>query len=135
MAAKTVVLDNQLLSAVLRNVSFSSPATVYAALFTVAPTTAYTSGTPTGTEVTDGNYVRLATTFSSPSGGVTSNSGTLTFYGAGKAAGTETVVAVGIFDALTLGNLLYFGNLAVSKVVGTGDTVSFAATTLSVTES
>jgi hypothetical protein len=132
MAAKSQTLANAFLSAVLRNVAYSSPATVYAALFTVAPT-----ATTGGTEVVDANYARLAATFSAPVAGATSNSGTLTFFGAGAAAGPYTIVAVAIMDDLTLGgtaHVLYFGNLAVSKVVSTGDTLQFAATALSVTE-
>ena len=43
-------------------------------------------------------------------------------------------MAVAICDASTNGNILYFGNLTSSKVVGGGDTVSFAGTALSVTE-
>jgi hypothetical protein len=140
MAAKSTYLDNKILAAVLTNVAFSSPATVYAALFTVAPTAAYTDTVPTGTEVSDTNYVRVAATFSAPAGGSTSNSGTIAFFGAGAAGpGPYTIVAVGILDLLTpggghFGNLLYFGNLTVSKSVSTGDTLQFAGTALAVSE-
>jgi hypothetical protein len=141
MAAKSTYLDNAVLNAVLRNVAFSSPAAVYGALFTVAPTAAYTDLVPTGTEVADGNYVRVAVTFSAPSGGSTSNSGTVAFFGAGAAGpGPYNIVAVGILDLLTpggghFGNMLYFGNLTVAKSVSTGDTLQFAATALAVSES
>lgn len=135
MAAKSYYLDNALLSAVLRNASFTSPSAVYAALYTVIPTVSFTSGTPTGTEVSDANYTRQSVTFSAPSNGTTSNSGTaVAFFGAGAAGGPYTIVAVGILDALTVGNLLYFGSLTVSKTVSTGDTLQFASTALSVSE-
>ncbi len=141
MAAKSTYLDNKLLAAVLTNVAFSSPSTVYAALFTTAPTAAYTNTVPTGVEVADTNYVRVAVTFSAPSGGSTSNSGTVTFFGSGAAGpGPYNIVAVGILDLLTpsgpnYGNMLYFGNLTVAKSVSTGDTLQFSATALAVSES
>ena len=124
------------------NVSFTSPTTVYAALFTTAPTASYTNTAATGTEVVDTNYTRVAATFSAPSGGSTSNSGTLNFFGAGAAGpGPYSIVAVGILDlggapiTSPFGNLLYFGNLTVAKSVSTGDTLQFAATALAVSES
>jgi hypothetical protein len=141
MAAKSTYLDNKILAAVLTNTAFTSPTTVYAALFTTAPTAAYTDAVPTGVEVSDTNYVRVAVTFSVPSGGSTSNSGTVSFFGAGAAGpGPYSIVAVGILDLLTpggghSGNLLYFGNLTVAKSVSTGDTLQFAATALAVSES
>lgn len=142
MAAKSIYSDNAVLNAILRNTAFSSPTTIYAALFTTAPTTAYTSSSPTGVEVSDTNYTRVAVTFSAPSGGSTSNSGTVSFFGSGAAGpGPYTIVAVGLLDvggapvSAPYGNLWYFGNLTVSKSVSTGDTLQFAATALAVSES
>ena len=140
MAAKSTYLDNALLAAVLTNVAFASPTTVYAALFTTVPTAAYTDMGPTGVKVSDTNYVRVAVSFSVPSGGSTSNSGTVAFFGGGAAGpGPYVIVAVGLLDLLTpggghFGNMLYFGNLTVSKSVSTGDTLQFAATALAVSE-
>lgn len=130
MAAKSEFLNQSVLNAVLRNVSYTSPATVYCALNT-------TTSTPTvpGTEDADANYARIATTFAAPSGSSVSNSGVLNFYGAGRAAGSATIVEAAIYDALAAGNELYYGSLAVAKLVGTGDTASFSASSLTVTES
>ena len=127
MAAKSHSLDNALLSAVLRNVSYTSPATVYAALFTVAPTPS-----TAGTEVSGGSYARVAVTFGAPALGVTSNSAPVAFPTA--TADWGTVAAVAIMDALSGGNLLYFGALTTPKAVDNGDTASFAAAALSLTE-
>lgn len=129
MAAKSQFLDQALLNGVLRNTAYTPAATVYSALNTTASTP-----TAPGTEDVDANYARIATTFSAPVGATVSNSGTLAFYGAGRAAGSATIVEVAIYDALTLGHELYYGALAVSKTVNTGDTLSFAASALSVTE-
>lgn len=135
MADKTNYLQAAVLSAVLRNSAFSSPATVYVALFTTAPTDAYTSGVPTGVEVSGNAYARQAVTFGAPSGTprVTANSGSVT-YPAASPSGWGTVVAFGIFDASTAGNLLYWHALGTSKAVGAGDIVQFAVSALSVTE-
>jgi len=130
MAAKSQTLDNNVLNAALRNIAYTGPATVYAALYTTAPTP-----TTSGTEVVDTNYARQAVTFSAASAGSTSNSGVLNFFGAGAAAGPYTILAVAICDASTAGNVLYFGNLATSKTVNTGDTLSFAIAALAISES
>jgi hypothetical protein len=100
---------------------------VYVGLFTVAPTPS-----TSGTEVNGASYARVAATFGAPAAGVTSNSGVLTFPTALELWGT--VVAVGIFDQVSGGNLLYFGNLGTSKLIDVGDTASFQAGALSVTE-
>lgn len=129
MAAKSQFLDQALLNGVLRNTAYTPVATVYCALNTSASTP-----TAPGTEVVDANYARIAVTFSAPVGATVSNSGPLAFFGAGAAAGPYTIVEAAIYDALTVGHELYYGALAVSKTVNTGDTLSFAATALSVTE-
>lgn len=126
MAALSNYLENALINAVLRNTSYTSPATVYVALFTTDPTDA-----ATGTEVSGGSYARTAVTFGAPANGVSSNSGVVTFPTATGSWGTIT--HMGIFDASSGGNLLFHGALAISKVVGNGDTVTFAVGALSTT--
>lgn len=127
MDAKSNYLENAILNHVLRNTALTSPATVYVALYTVAPTDA--GG---GTEVTGGSYARQAVTFAAPASGVCTNSGAVTFPTA--SANWGTVVAMGVFDAVSAGNLLYYGNLTVSKILDTGDQISFANAALSVSE-
>jgi hypothetical protein len=55
----------------------------------------------------------------------------LSFSASGGSWGTITHFA--IFDALTSGNMLFYGALTASKVVGDGDTLEFAATDLDIT--
>ena len=119
MDNKSNYLEDALLNHVLRNTSYTSPTTVYLALFTVAPT-----DVGGGTEVSGGSYARQALTFAAPVSGSVSNSGAVTFPQATASWGT--IVAVGIFDAVTVGNLLYYGALSTSKVVDTNDQISFA---------
>lgn len=127
MSAKTNYLEDELIDHILRNAAYSSPAAVYVGLFTAAPGEA--GG---GTEVTGGSYAREAVTFSAPSNGATSNSGDVTFTTASDNWGTVTHFA--IFDAVSAGNMLYYGALTTSKVIGTGDTAKFSTGQLQIAE-
>jgi hypothetical protein len=126
MAAMSNYLENALINATLRNTSFTSPATVYVGLYTSDPTDANT-----GTEVSGGSYAREAVTFGAPSNGVSSNSALIEFNQATATWGT--VAYMGISDALTSGNLLYYGALTSSKVIENGDVFKFDTAALSVT--
>lgn len=117
-ANKSNYLENAMINAVLRNTTYTSPATVYAALYTTDPTEA-----DSGTEVSGGSYARQSVAFSAPSDGATSNSGTITFPTA--TANWGTITHIGIRDASTAGNLLYYGPLTASKTVGSGDVIKF----------
>jgi len=130
MAAKSHYLDNAILDHILRNTALTSPTSVYIGLFTVAPTPS-----TAGTEVTGGSYARVAAgpgTWGAPALGVITNTGVYTFPTASVSWGL--VVAAGVFDQASGGNLLYFGTLASSKTVDPGDTASFAASALTITE-
>lgn len=130
MAAKSYTLDDALIDHVLRNSAYASPAQVYAGLFTVMPANPGDAGTEVTTIGTA--YARQAVTFAGPTNGATSNSAGVTFPTATLAWGT--VVGVGIYDNNVGGNLLYYGTLGTSKVIGVGDSASFAVSALTVTE-
>lgn len=119
-------LENALVNATLRNTAFTSPATVYLALYTTDPTDA-----DTGTEVTGGSYARQSITFGAPSNGVSTNSVAIEYPQCTSTWGTVT--HIGIRDALTTGNLLYHTPLDVSKTISTGDIFKIAIGSLSVT--
>lgn len=119
-------LETALINATLRNTAYTSPAAVYAALFTTDPTDA-----GSGTEVSGGSYARTAITFGSPSNGVTTNSADVTFPTCTVAWGTVT--HMGIYDASTSGNLLYHTPLDASKTVDSGDIFKISSGNLSVT--
>jgi hypothetical protein len=74
-------------------------------------------------EITLGNYARQPVTFGSASGGTISNDITVTFPTA-NANYDGTVTCLAILDNLS--NVLYFGELSVSKTVTTGDTFQCA---------
>jgi len=126
MAEMSNYLENALINATLRNTSYTSPATVYLALYTTDPTDA-----DSGTEVSGNAYARQSITFGAPSDGVTTNTAAIEFPQATGSWGT--VAYVGIRDASTAGNLLYHTALDASKTIATGDVFRVAIGSLSVT--
>ena len=117
------------------------PTTTYAALFTVTPTTSYTSGSTNGTEVTGINYgySRLAIAsggssgWGSSSSGVIANSVALTWTASGIWSSGASVTTIGIFDAFTVGNLLWFGPLSAPITMVNGDTFTIPVGNLTIT--
>ncbi len=126
MAEMSNYLENALINATLRNTTYTSPATVYVGLYTSDPG----EGT-TGTEVSGTSYARQSVTFGAPSNGVSTNSAAVEFPQAGGSWGT--VSHIGILDASTSGNLLYYTALDASKTIDTGDVFRIAIGSLSVT--
>jgi len=99
--ALSTYLANKLLDHTVRNTAYTSPTTVYLALFTAMPAADGTGGT----EVTGGSYARQAVTFNAASGGVSSSSGALTF----SSMPAAVVVGAALYDAASAGNMLHFG--------------------------
>jgi hypothetical protein len=125
MAEMSNYLEGALINAVLRNTAYTSPTTVYLALYTSDPTDA-----DAGTEVSGNAYARQSITFGAPSNGVSTNSAAIEFPQATGSWGT--VAYVGIRDASTAGNLLFHTALDASKTIATGDVFRVAAGSLSV---
>jgi hypothetical protein len=113
----TDYLEDKLIDHFLGTTSYTMPADVYVALFTVAP-----SDAGGGTEVTGGSYARKIATFTAASGGATSNDSNIDFTG----MPATTTVAIGIFDAITSGNMLLHGTLTTNKITDAGDTLRIA---------
>jgi hypothetical protein len=126
MSEMSNYLENGLLNAVLRNTSYSSPTTVYVGLYTSNPDEGNT-----GTEVSGGSYARKDVTFGAPSNGVCTNSAAVEF--AQATASWGTVSHVGLLDAITSGNLLFYTDITTSKTIESGDIFKIAAGSLSVT--
>lgn len=141
MAAMSDYLENKLIDQIFRGQAFTFPTTLYVGLLTAAP-----SDTGGGTEVAGSNYARVAVTnslanwagtqgsgttvASSGATGTTSNNAVITF--PTPSATWGTVAYFGIYDASTAGNLLFYGTLTISKVINSGDTVTFPAAALSI---
>lgn len=129
MAAASDYLEDILFNWYFRGVAHTPPATFYVGLFTAAPTDA--GG---GTEVTGGGYARAA---------ITRATGSWTAASGGNGSGTNvsalsygtttgvwgTVVAFGIFDAASSGNLLVWDTVG-PYTIGSGTVVAIPANSL-----
>lgn len=130
--SKSDYLENELLDHVFGAAAYTAPATLYAALFTAAPTDA--GG---GTEIATGSYARVAitnnlTNFPVASGGAKANGTAITFPQA--TANQGTAVAMGLFDASSDGNMLVWSTLTNSRSIFAGDIASFPAGSVTFTE-
>jgi len=110
-------LENKVLDHILGTTTYTKPSAVYVALYTAAPNDA--GG---GTEVTGGSYARQTAAFDAAASGATQNTANIDFVN----MPASTVVAIGIHDALTSGNLLVWGTLSTSKSLDAGDTLRIA---------
>ena len=120
MASKSDYLENVILDHNLSDGVFSEPANIYMALCTVIPT-----DVSTGTSITEANYTGyarkeiLATDLSAAASGSKTNSAAITF--AACSSGTSTIIGFAICDALTVGNIIYWGTTT-SKVIDVNNT-------------
>ena len=119
-------LENKLIDATVRGVSYSTPLKVYMALFKTNPTKANI-----GIEVAGASYTRPNATFVVPVDGVTKNSGQISY----AVATTDWGEAgwVGIMDSKEGGNLLYFAKLDFTKNILTGDQLKFKPNEITLT--
>lgn len=106
-----------------RATTFTAPATVYVGLLTAV--TAAEAGTVT--ETSYGSYARQAITFGAPGAGTPgrlTQASAITFP-AKSDAGSVSIIAAGIYDALTVGNLmdviLLFDGAPLAAIVNTSD--------------
>jgi hypothetical protein len=139
MGSMTDTWEKKLLDYLFRDSSLGLDATnMWVALFTTTPT-----DSSAGTEVSGGSYARVAVArtgagFDAASGaspGTTQNTGVITFPTATADWGTVTGFGICKSSAGSLStDLIYWGALAANKTVSNGDTASFAAGTLSVTQ-
>ena len=128
MAGFSDYLEDKVLEHVFGGNAYSAPSTLYVALYTVAPT-----DTGGGTEVSGGGYARQTGAFTVSGTNPTTASNTAAIEYPTATANYGTVVAVGIFDASSSGNLLAYANLTASKVVSSGDVFRFNAGDLDIT--
>jgi len=113
-------------------VTIPRPTSWYVALFI---TDASEDGS--GTEVTlseDASYARKASTFNAPVDGVTANAADVAFDAVVLVSSAYNIVGFAVFDALTAGNMLYYGNFASSKNITGGEELTFSAGDLIISE-
>jgi len=121
-------LEDKVLDHVFGGNAYTAPTTLYVALYTVAP-----SDTGGGTEVSGGAYARQTGAFTVSGTNPTTASNTAAIEYPTATADYGTVVAVGILDASSSGNLLAYSTLDSSKVVSSGDVFRFNAGDLDIT--
>lgn len=106
-----------------------SAKTYYLGVLTATPT-----DSSAGTEVSGGAYARQAITFAEPvSGDPSSMANAVGIEFPTATAGWGTVVAWGVYDAATGGNLIWYGTLSVSKELSANDTILIHAGELKLT--
>ena len=120
-------LGNAVINASLRNTAYTSPATVYCALYSTAPT-----ASTSGTELSGNGYSRQSVTFSAPSAATTASTGNVTFTATGN---WLPIVATAIVDASSGGNILWYTNLASSQVVNSGGSIVLTTGSITLTVS
>ena len=129
MAGFSDYLEDKVLNHVFGGTAYTAPSTLYVALYTAAP-----SDTGGGTEVSGGSYARKSMpdmTVSGTDPTTATNGAAVEFVTATGSWGT--VSHVGVFDALTSGNLLGWAALTASKTVSSGDVFRFDAVDLDIT--
>ena len=124
MAEFSTYLENELYDHVLRNAAYTSPTTVYAALFDTTGSTAnLEAGTLTG-EITGNGYARTAITFGAPTAGLGANSAAVTFPAA-SGGNWGTIRYMAIMDAATVGNVLMYTQLDSDVIINDGNQFQF----------
>jgi hypothetical protein len=117
-------LANAVVNATVRNNSYTTPPTAYLALFLSNPTK-----DGTGLECSGASYSREPITMNAPVDGLSRNTNDIEFSPATSSWGEIT--HVGIYDALSGGNLLYFTELVTTKNIEAGDIFKIALDNLS----
>ena len=129
MSGLSDYLEQALANHILRNTPYTSPTTIYVALYTSDPTDADV----TANEVSDSGYARQSATFDAPHAteGYSANSAAITFP---AVVDSQIIVThVGIKDGLTGGNSLLSQALNSSKTLEINDVLSFGIGALKVT--
>lgn len=138
--SKSDYLEKAVLDFVLGAGTFAKPVTVFVALSTAAYSDAATGSALTEVTATGTAYARVAVTnnavnFPAATGtspASKSNAVAVTFPTATASWGT--IASFYITDATSLGNVLYGGDLTTAKLIASGDTATFAATAIVITE-
>lgn len=125
--AISTYLANKWLDHMLKVATYTAPTVTYVGLSTANP------GDSAGAlaEPSTGGYARQQETDWDVTGNAASNATELTFAASGGSFGTVT--HSGIFDASTVGNMLFYGALDTSYAVADGESVVFAIGALDVT--
>ena len=135
MSAASNYLENKVLDHVLKVAAYTQPSTLYLGLFNNISTNAAANleaGTLTDETSTSGTgYARKTVAFAAASSGTSASSATVTFDTAIATWGTITHIAV--MDAITGGNVLFYGAVTTAKTIDIGDTFQVTSGNLTIT--
>ena len=126
--AFTNYLEDKVMDHVFGAGTFTKPATLYMGLFTAAPGEA--GG---GTEVSGGDYARQTVAFTISDDDPTQAANTSAVEFPTATASWGEVTHVGVFDALTTGNLLAYAELTSAKTIDDGDVFRVPSSNLVIT--
>lgn len=126
MSQMSNYLENKLVDHSLGTTTYTKPTSVYVALYTTDP-----GDTDAGTEVSGSGYARQVATWGAAVNGAASNATQLVFTASGGSFGTIT--HIGIRDASSAGNLLYYGTLTVPRTITDGESLVFDIGNITVT--
>jgi len=134
MAGLTNYLEDKIVNHVFGSTTYTKPTNWYVGLLTATP-----SDSAGGTEVTGGSYARMVCAFTITGSGIAQavNTSAITFPTA--TADWGIVGWVGIYDALSGGNLVAYQNLqqsdfstSTTKTINDGDIFKFNASTIKI---
>jgi len=126
MAGFTNYLEEKLLEHTFDKTAYTSPTAVYLGLLSTAPT-----DSSSGTELSGNGYSRQECDFDAYSAGAVKNTNSESFTASG--GDWSTVVAFGIYDASSGGNLLAYGDILPSVTVTDGETFTVDAGKIEIT--
>jgi hypothetical protein len=129
---KTNLQEGRVLNWLKGSAFAAAPGTLYLALFTAAP-----DDTGGGTEVSGNAYARQPITFGAianvANGPDSMASSALVTYPVATPGAWGAIIAVGLFDALTVGNLIMWATIA-SVTINANDQLTFPSGNVTVTE-
>ena len=132
MANITTYAAGKLLDHMLGTTAYTFPSTVYVALYKASPTIAGTQTNEVG-GATATAYSRQATDFDAAVAGACDNTAQITFTEAAAGDDWGTVTHWAILDALTAGNMLFFGTVSPEMTITAGMQYVIAAGALDLT--
>lgn len=124
MPALVTAEANRLLDASLGTASYTAPT----GAMKVALATSASSASAAGTEVAGGSYARQTVTFGAASAGATANSGALNFTNMPVATTTH----LDVYDSNGSPRRAWYGALTAPKTTASGDTLSFAISSITI---
>ena len=121
VGVSTTNLANAWLNVIGNKTTFTAPAGTYIELHTADPGAA-------GTTSVAASSTRVSATFAAASAGAIALSNSPAFTG----VSTETITHIAVWSAITAGTFLWSAALTASKVINSGDTLTFTSVGVSV---